>query len=157
MDAPRRRLAAGAATERAGSSDCIEIPANKCATKFVNKSTSQPAARRQRVASLRSRVSARDVFTAYTCVSSRVKIRERVKMQVCLTRHLAASRSAFSHASERTNERATAMITAIPAEVDTNSHSDTWCAAKKSWKKLTLRVQSYFSKCIAQSGSVKSE
>jgi len=41
VDAPRRRLAAG--VTMAVSFNCIEIPASKCAAKFVNKSTSQPA------------------------------------------------------------------------------------------------------------------
>lgn len=40
MNARRRRLAAGATMAK--PFNCIEILANKCAAKFVNKSTSQP-------------------------------------------------------------------------------------------------------------------
>lgn len=43
VDAPRRCYAAGATM--AESFNCIEILANKCAAKFVDKSTSQPARR----------------------------------------------------------------------------------------------------------------
>lgn len=52
VDALRRRFATGATM--AESFNCIEILANKCAGKFVNKSTSQPARRILPTASLRA-------------------------------------------------------------------------------------------------------
>lgn len=129
VDTPRC-FAVGATM--AESFNCIEILANKCAAKFVNKSTSQPARRILPTAFL-PRAHLREIHDvknactdACVCVCMRPRIEIRNALKCSPVSHEAPPHpySAVSHATE------VATISAILAEGDANSYSDTWCSEK---------------------------